>query len=529
MSSLVHDYLHDYAKVDKFFNGNFRDITAFQDQTDRVKSRELPCEQVIAVLEDQNERYGGSTATLANIHRLNDNKTCAVVTGQQVGLFSGPLYTIYKTVTVIKLAEMLNEHCDGHFVPVFWMASDDHDLEEIDHIEFINIQNQVEKIVCPIDVPNDKAPASTFTLTSEISHCIQKLEESTHDSEFKEGILSDLSNAYQPNRSFVDAFAAWMTRLFGAYGIIFIDATHPDLKSIGKGIFKQEVDGNSPSTDRILETSRILKKHDYKDQVQLHKGILNVFYGEQKRETIRIQEPGFSIGNSNVPMSKQDLLLRLEKESHLFSPNVLFRPLYQDALLPTVAYVGGPGEIAYFAQIKSVYDAFGFAMPIIYPRKNVTLLEKKIATVLDQYGLSVEDIWCKGDGMIHDVMEQQIPQSVVEMLDHTIANLHKEFQSLKKEIVRIEPTLKKTTDQALGKIEHQFKFLEKKILQASKRRHEIIHQQLIKTVNTIYPNRKPQERVLNIVPFLMKYGEPLIEQLFDSIDVDDTDQQIIAL
>jgi bacillithiol biosynthesis cysteine-adding enzyme BshC len=529
LSPLVNDYFHAYEKVESFFSGNFREIAAFEAVAERVGSRDLSRNEITTILREQNTQYGCGQSTLQNIDRLNDQNTFAVVTGQQVGLFSGPLYTIYKTITVIKLAGMLNEQCEGDFVPVFWMASGDHDLEEIDHADIINSQNQVERIVCDLDVPNTKAPASTFRITPQISECIEKLRISTHESEFKKNILSTLSQVYSEKRSFVDAFASWMMHLFGKTGLVCIDATHPEFKSLGKEIFGLEIKEHSPSTDRVLDTSKRLAELDYPVQVQLHEGILDLFVGDQKRETVRIQDSDFLIGDSKSPISEQDLLSRLEKEPHHFSPNVLLRPLYQDALLPTVAYVGGPGEIAYFAQLKGVYEHFGLPMPVIYPRKNVTLLETRTANILDQYGLSVEEIWRKGSGVIHGVISGQIPQTASEMLDSIVERLREDLQSLQDELVRVELSLEKAVDQAQGKIEYQISFLEKKILQASKKRHETIRQQLIKTVNTLFPNRKPQERVLNITPFLFKYGESLIDRLFGAIDLDETDHQIVEL
>ncbi|NOR14568.1 MAG: bacillithiol biosynthesis BshC, partial [Candidatus Aminicenantes bacterium] len=184
ISPLVYDYFYAFDKVDEYYNGNFRNLTAIQKVAEEVKSRDLKREDVASVLEEQNKNYGCGTETLSNIQKLGQADVCAVVTGQQVGLFSGPLYTIHKSLTAIKLAEYLNQKCAGGFVPVFWLASDDHDLAEIDHIKLLNKDSNIEKIHYQAQVPNSKIPASKILFDSDISRSIHCLEDLTHDSEF---------------------------------------------------------------------------------------------------------------------------------------------------------------------------------------------------------------------------------------------------------------------------------------------------------------------------------------------------------
>ncbi len=529
ISSLVFDYFYEYGKVSEFFSGNFRDQTAYVLQTEKVRSRDLPRERLAALLKEQNLSYGCGAQTLGNIKKITQDKACTVVTGQQVGLFSGPLYTIYKALTAIKLAESLDQNYPECFVPVFWLASDDHDFEEIDHITLLDKENQVEDVRYQGYSSNLKKPASEIVLSEKISDCIQQLNDLTRDSEFKPEILSQLGAAYLPGRSFVEAFAQWMTRLFKPFGLIFIDASHPDLKDLGKGVFYTEIAQNSPSTQCALETSRKLAQKNYITQIQLHEGILNLFLVEDERDSIQYSDDDFCIKDKPQTFKKDELLQLLEKQPRKFSPNVLLRPLYQDTLLPTVAYVGGLSEVAYFAQMKEVYERFNLPMPIIYPRKSLTLIEKNVDKALGAYSLNVQDIWLNVDDKIKKIAKDKLPESLDKAFQTTVSHLDKDLTNIKKETFAFEPTLGKSVDLTIGKIHHQISLLEKKILKASKKKNTIMTRRIQLAKSSLYPKQRLQERVFNITPFLIKYGFTLMDSLYQALDINYHDHQILKL
>ena len=529
ISSLVYDYFYEYDKVSEFFTGNFRDQTAYSLQTEKVRSRDLPREQLAAILKELNLSYGCGAQTIGNIKKFIQDKACAVVTGQQVGLFSGPLYTIFKALTTIKLTESLNQNILGCFVPVFWLASDDHDFEEINHITLLDKENQIEDIQYQGHLSNLKKPVSKIVLSAEISNCIKQLNDLTHDSEFKPEILSQLGTAYQPGRSFVEAFAQWMTRLFKSYGLIFIDAGHPDLKDLGKDVFYTEIAQNSPSTQCAVETSRKLTQKNYRTQIQLHEGILNLFLVEDERDSIQFRDDDYSIKGKPQTFKKDELLQLLEKQPHKFSPNVLLRPLYQDTVLPTVAYVGGLSEVAYFAQMKEVYERFSLPMPIIYPRKSLTIIEKNVDKVLKTYSLKVQDIWRNADAKINEIAKEKIPKSLDKAFQTTASHLDKDLTDIKQETLAFEPTLEKSVDLIIRKIHHQISLLEKKILKASKKQNTIITQRIHLAKSSLYPNQRLQERVFNITPFLIKYGFAFMDRLYQAVDIKHHDHQLFKL
>ncbi|HMA54411.1 MAG TPA: bacillithiol biosynthesis BshC, partial [Acidobacteriota bacterium] len=200
---LVDDYYHDYGKVREFFNGDFRDAAAFERQTERARARRIPRGELAAILAEQNRDYGCGPLTLGSIEALDRDEACVVVTGQQAGLFSGPLYTIYKALTAIKLAERLSRNGPGRCVPVFWLASDDHDLAEIDHVILLDKDNRLEEIRCGMPPGEPKIPASALLLPPEIADCLRRLEDLTAGSEFKADVMAALRESYRPGRGWV--------------------------------------------------------------------------------------------------------------------------------------------------------------------------------------------------------------------------------------------------------------------------------------------------------------------------------------
>ena len=526
---LVHDYFYAFGKVEEFYGGDFRDRAAFERQTERARARALPREALAEVLAGQNQSYGCGPRTLEQIRKIARDQACVVVTGQQVGLFSGPLYTIYKALTVIKLAEDLGRRGLGCFVPVFWLASDDHDLAEIDHIVLLDRNDQLTDVRCRMPSNEARIPAGQVAVPPAVSDCLRQVDEATRDSEFKAGILDPLAEAYRPGRSLVEAFARWMTRLFASSGLIFMDPAHPGFRTLGKDVFYREIAEDSPSTREALATSEKLRRAGYDGQIQLHEGILNIFYAGPGRRTIQRTATGFEVKDPPLAFQKDELLALAADRPFSFSPNVLLRPVYQDALLPTVAYVGGPGEIAYFAQLKGVYDRFRLPMPVIYPRKTVTIVEKKIDRILKKYGLTIPEIWEKADRLIPEMAKEAIPASLDAALRLGLSHAGEDFELLTREVAAFEPTLRNSVGLAQGKMRQHWGFLEKKILQAAKKRNEVAVRQLRQAIDHLYPNRNVQERVFNIVPYLIKYGAAFLDQLDQGLEIDEFDHQIMTM
>lgn len=529
ISTLVADYFDHFAKVAEFYNGDYRNPEDFSGRSDSVRTRKVPLGQLVTILKEQNQRFGCGSQTLEKIDLLLEGRACAVVTGQQTGLFGGPLLTVYKALTTIKLAARLNRTCEGCYVPIFWLASDDHDFREVNHVILINKSNQPVTVSYAGHPVEAKIPVSEIELSDEITAVFQQLDQETHPSEFKEEVFTRLADAYRAKMRFSSAFGVWLTALFKSFGLVLIDASDPRIKVLGKSVFQTEITVKSPSTRRALAASAQLVEKNYHTQVRVHEGMLNLFYLEKSRNAIEMVGDKFAIKGLNRNFDENELLAQVEKQPQLFSPNVLLRPIYQDALLPTVAYVAGPAEIAYYAQMKGIYESFAMPMPIIYPRKSLTLLENKIDKVLDNYGLRVGDFWGDAERLINRIAKEQLPDSLEKRIENATKGVDKNLQTLEKVVMEFEPTLGHTVENAKGKIVHQMESLEKKILQAYKKRNEVIVQQIHKAEHSLYPKHHLQERKLNILPYLFKYGFGFIDRLYEAIDISSFEHQVIRI
>ncbi|MFQ5638279.1 MAG: bacillithiol biosynthesis cysteine-adding enzyme BshC [bacterium] len=527
-SRLVADYFDHFDRVAEFYSGDYRDPKNLLGRAGQIKSRDLPLGRLAPILKEQNQRFGCGSQTLAKIDWLLDRNACAVVTGQQTGLFAGPLFTIYKALTAIKFADRLSRNCEGCYVPMFWLASDDHDFREANHIVIPNRTNEPVEIAYEAHPTDSRIPVSEIRLTDAISQLLEQLDEHTHPSEFKADVLAQLADAYQPGTGFAAAFGSWLTTLFKPFGLILIDASDPRMKTLGRPVFEKEISGQSPSTTAALLASKTLGK-EYHAQVQVHPNRLNLFYVDKGRHAIEFSDGSFSIKDSGRTFSEHELLTELEQHPERFSPNVLLRPLYQDALLPTIAYVAGPAESAYYAQMKGIYAHFEIPMPVIFPRKSLTLLENKIEKVLDTYNLKVPDFWGNVDSVISRIAQEQLPESLEQQVADAARKVNENLETLGKIVAQFEPTLISTVEKTRGKMSGQIDMLSKKIVQAYKKRNEVIGRQIYKAKNSLYPNNHLQERGLNIVPYLIKHGFGFIDQLHEAIDISHFDHQIIRI
>ncbi|MCZ6819122.1 MAG: bacillithiol biosynthesis cysteine-adding enzyme BshC [Calditrichaeota bacterium] len=529
VSALVSDYFDNFEKVAEFYNGDYRTPENFLHRSADIKTRDLPLGKLVPILKEQNQKYGCGLATLEKIDWLLERRACAVVTGQQTGLFGGPLLTIYKALTAIKLAARLSRTCEGCYVPIFWLASDDHDFREVNHIYFQDKSNAPAKLTYKANPAASRIPVSQIKLTEEIQALLTELDAATHPSEFKERVLAELADAYSAGTSFSDAFGKWLMALLKPFGLVIIDASDARIKTLGAALFEKEILEASPSTQQAIAASKKLVQRNYHNQVQLTNGFLNLFYAEEERNSIQMENGKFIIKNSGKSLQREELQKKLHEHPEHFSPNVLLRPLFQDALLPTIAYVAGPAEAAYYAQMKGIYAAFDIPMPIIYPRKSLTLREPRIEKVLDNYGLKVEDFWGNVETLITRIARAQLPGQLEKKIEHTRLNLETNLKRLEDVIAEFDPTLVDFVKSTRGRFENQLQGLEKKILQAFKKRNDVIRQQLYKAHNSLYPNNHLQERELNIVPYLFKHGFNFIDQLYEAMDVSSFEHQIVRI
>jgi bacillithiol biosynthesis cysteine-adding enzyme BshC len=463
---------------------------------------------------------------LENIARLRAGAS-AMVTGQQVGLFGGPAFALYKALSAVKLA---NETASAGIdcVPVFWLATSDHDLAEVNHISIPGPDADLRRLTTTTQGLPD-APVGTVTFGPEVTAVVEEAAELLGDPEI--GRL--LRESYRPGENFGSAFARLFTRLFGDWGVIFLDACDPELSRIAAPMYRAALEGGADLTDALLARGKELDTAGYHQQAKVTPAS-TLLFGLRDGSRIPIQrrangnaEADFVIGTEVV--SRTELLRRLSAEPEHFSPNVLLRPVVQDYLLPTLAYTGGAAETAYFAQAAVVYTALlGRVTPVV-PRFSATIVEEKPAGLLQRYGIKLSDLFRGPESVRELLATRNLPQELQQAFDEAGANLEKSLAAISEALQRLDKTLVDAANNAGGKMQYQLSQLRARAARAELRQSEILGRHAELLDHLLYPKKTLQEREIAGVYFLAKHGTQLLQQLYDSVQIECLDHQVITL
>ncbi|PQJ36085.1 bacillithiol biosynthesis cysteine-adding enzyme BshC [Salinibacter sp. 10B] len=522
------DYCTNYDAVADFYAGDWREVGVRRDVAERAAARPVDREAMADALADQNAEWRGGGATQQNVEALRDPETVAVVTGQQVGLLTGPLYTIYKTITTLQLADEWAEQTGRTVVPVFWVEGEDHDFEEIAAAHVLR-RNEVVSLPYEADVQENPGAVGRLPLTDEIDDVLDRLDETLPDSDFKPAVMEHVRAAYRPGTRIEDAFAQLLRSLFEGEGLVFMNPDDKRLKELTRPLFQRELDDPSTPAARVNATSQALRDRGY--HAQVHARPTNLFWLEEGgRYPIDLADDGhFVLRTTDRTFSRSELQERLEAEPERFSPNVILRPLMQDHLLPTAAYVAGPGEVSYFAQYGDVYEWAGLERPLIHPRASVSLVEGKVQKVLDKYDRSVCDFRAQLDALFQEVVVETMDVDVDAIFQEATTEMHKALNALKPEVEDVDRTLGSSTEAARATIVEEMEDLKQRTVRAEKRHHDEVRAQLQKAQVNLRPQGALQERVVNVLYYLNKYSLDLIGDLRATLSTDTSSHQIVEL
>lgn len=530
--NLFLDYLYEFQNVQEFYENNFRSkedyISLFKKISQSKSKREF---DLSGLLKDQYADSANiSSKTLRNIELLNNHKTIAILTGQQLGILGGPLYTIAKILTTIRLANQFSERYDEFkFIPVFWLEGDDHDFNEVRSINIFDVENQILNIGYKEEISDDDAKQSIggILFDESLNEFFTKLEGSLRETEFKPELLSRLKEYYKVGKSFKQSFKDLLMWLFDEYGLVIFDPQDPKIKSILKPIFKKEVNDFSIHTQKLIQTSARLEEL-YHAQVKVKP--VNLFYHtDDGRFSIEPVDDIFKLRRKRKQFTKEEILAEIENAPERFSPNVLLRPICQDYIFPTGFYVAGPSEISYFAQVTPLYNFYNIVTPIVYPRASFTLLEKNVAAALDKYDLSMNDIFLGFDELKEKVIAELSENNIENVFHESENDIELIFDKLKENLFAIDKTLVDSSGKTKEKILSAINELKTKAVKAQENKHETTIRQLTRISNLLYPNGNLQEREINFTYFYNKYGRELIRKLYDEISVSEFEHQIITL
>lgn len=498
------DYLHRFDALSPFFNGDPFNAASWSNVATALEGR-AASPDTAGPLRALNEALGADEVALASVDALGDG-ALAVISGQQVGVFGGPLYTLYKAMSAVRLARAAEAQLEKKVVPLFWMDTDDHDFAEVQSGWMLDASSELVELRYEPDEGEEKLSVGAHELTPAIDTVVDAAASSLPDTEFKEDILEALRQCYAPGRTMAQAFGAWLLRMTRGSGLVVVDPSLPELKAIGAGLFGRELEESSESSTLVRETTAELVELGYHAQASPSESNLNLFYANPSRNPV--------VANGN----QEELLKALADEPARFSPNVLLRPIYQDTLFPTLAYVAGPNELAYFAQLKKVYEHFGVTMPVIASRASFTVVERPQARFLERYEVPFAGLASDDESILNDIVRSQTPPQLEEDLNRAKSCIQDITEALARDLAAVDGSLAPMVKSTRGKLLHHIKELETKALRAVKRKNETVQQQFFATRTALFPGFTMQERKLSPLGYLNKYGWHFPQIVRDSTD-----------
>ncbi len=531
---LFNDFLYNFDRVSRFYQPGLqsggRDVASFVGRAQTVTAQSFSREAVADALKDQNARAGAGELTFANIERLRQNDSVVVITGQQAGLFTGPLYTILKALTVIKLAEQLRAQ-SVNAVPMFWVAAEDHDFAEVNHTRLVNREGRLTTITYTACSPKEGKPVGHVKLCDEISNNIDQLVAALPESEFMPRLTADLRDSYRAGASFAEAFGALMMRLFGKFGVVLINPLDDRLKHVAGEIYARAMTRAPEFASRLVNESAALEASGYHAQVYTSPEAVPLFMLDEGRRTamVRRDDGRFYLKGGEKGFGADELLDTARRCPSCFSPNVTLRPIVQDFLLPTVAYVGGPAEIAYFAQLRPNYSLLDRVDPVVLPRASFTLIEKRHAKTMSKYDIKFTDLFEGQEEVMKKVVERSLDQDTATAFDETENVLNQQLDKLRESLTRVDPTLAEALKSGREKIFYQLHNLRTRFVHNRGQRDETTKQQVERLFAVLYPNKNLQEREINSSYFLARYGYELIDRLYEEVEVGSRDHKLVYL
>ena len=513
---LINDYLNQKDTLKPLYH-RFPDVDNFKLQMDEKRENySLEFRNVlVSVLNRQYKNINSSAYTQQNIKLLSEPGTFTITTGHQLNLFTGPLYFLYKIVSAINLSRELKEAYPGQdFVPVYWMATEDHDFEEINYFHFKN-----KKIKWPRESTGPVGRLSTEGLDAVLDVFSKELGTGNNAAWLKELF----ENAYLKHTNLADATRYLANEIFGSEGLVIIDADDTELKKLLAPHVREELLFQT-SHQRVAETSQHLKDYN----IQVNPREINLFYIEDSiRERIILQDGVYYINNTELKFSEKEILDLLQSHPEKFSPNVIIRPLYQEVILPNLCYIGGGGELAYWLELKSYFNSANVTFPILLLRNSVLIATKKQAEKLDKLDLTWADVFSKQQTLLNRKI-----QSFSEFkLDFTE---QKEF--LKKQFEGLTAIAAKTDVSFTGAVKAQeikqlkgLENLEKRLLKAEKRSHTEQLERITQIQNELFPGLSLQERKANFSEFYLEFDGNLLEELFRQLKPLEHDFNVIIL
>jgi bacillithiol synthase len=512
------NYLEQSTKIQPFFHYRFNELSDDAKRVAEISNRSFPRIEVAGHIESFMKRFPSSEAVIKSIDKLKTDNSLVVIGGQQAGILTGPLYSIHKVISIIKLAEQKEAELGVPVVPVFWIAGEDHDFQEVNHV-FVPVNQKVDKWSYPERVLQKKMVSDIQLNHDNCLLWVQNLIENFGETEHTNSLIDFAKQQLLSSTTFVDFFANIIMELFKDYGLLIVDSGNKEFRQLQKEYFKQQILHHDAITSKLLEQQREIEEKGFPITIEASELNANLFYYDQKMTERTLLEYNhehdcFVGKNGALTFSREQLVELAEENPSYLSNNVVTRPLMQEWLFPTIAFIAGPGEISYWAELKLVFEHFNINMPPIVPRLNITILDRSIETDLSELHLNLVDVLSSGTEKERRQFLEAIKDREVESLFSTVkeqlVNQYRLIEAKTGEIDRgLLPLLKKNESYLLKEIG----FLETKLDETGRLKHDIVIKKYDRVDLALRPDGFPQERVWNIFYYLNQYGLNFIHDL----------------
>jgi len=531
-SKLFIDYQNKPLELQKYYPLAVESHTQISQRIPEILANYKADRQMLCdVLEEANISNGASDKTLENIQLLRNDDCVAVVSGQQAGLFSGPLYTIYKALSAVKMTECLRGR-GFKAVPVFWIATEDHDFEEVSKIEFIDSKGNLAEIKNEPKRCYENLPVGYVKLDDSIKSSLDELFERLPHTEFTDELRNLLENTWVSGIDYGDAFARLLTKFLGKFGLIVLCPLDVRLKKLATPIYVEAIKKSDEIVSALMKRSEELVEAGYHAQVLVSEDYFPLFWQakDKTRHALKKSASGtFQTKDIEREFTHEGLADLAANEPERFSPSVVLRSVVQDYLLPTVCYFGGAAEIAYFAQSAEVYRILERPVTPIFHRQSFTIVESKHGKTLDKYDLELKDFFGGIENLLPKIVEEFLNKDTARIFAEAEEKINIELNRLDRNLSQIEPTLADSLANRRRKIIYHIANIRTKFHRAQIRKDEVINRQIETAFTALVPHKALQERTLNVNSFINLYGIYLIDWIYEAIDLDNRGHRIIYL
>lgn len=480
-----------------------------QAQRRRRESWQAPPEAVASALEESLLPWEPHEAVRRSLELLASGRAWVVAAGQQPGFLGGPLYTFFKALSVARWAQVLHSRTGQPFVPLFWVASEDDDFAEVSTAW---LRGQDQRLHPLRFRPEPERAVSVGPLKADWASVETELRQVLPPSEFREAFLAELAEAFQ-DRSLAEGFGRLLLRWLGSQGLLVADPMWPQVRSLLTPFLEAVLRAPLHPTRLVNEAGRALSEQGFSPQVHKQEHLCPFYLYSPSGERQRLLCQGEVLRSDQGTWSREELSALLRASPERFSLSLILRPVAQDYLFPTVAFLGGPGEIAYFAQLREVYRWLGVAMPLILPRFTATLVEPRMGRVLERYGLRPQEVRGDVEALLNRLIGERYGEEAQERFGEARQAAAQALSPLLAWVKEVDPNLEKPAQQTLLHLEFELEKLLQKTMRALKRRNEVLAEQIRSVAEGLYPQRQLQERVMNPYAFWVRYGPALREAL----------------